>query len=111
MTIYDVREISPQEQTALDDFERLIHARYPDATFDVSVGGEPDGVYLTVTVDLEDSGEVIDHILDRLLEVHIDEGLPVYVVTARPVQSPAAARPKAPSTVFESPAPRAGPSN
>ncbi len=87
MTIYDVREISPQEQNARDDFERLIRARYPDATFDVSVGGEPDGVYLTVTVDLDIAGEVIDHILDRLLEVQIDEGLPVYVVTARPARS------------------------
>ena len=77
----------PRVQVALADFERLIRERYPEATFDVKWGGEPDGVYLFVEVDLEDTHEVLDAIMDRLLEVQNDEYLPVYVIPVRPAWS------------------------
>jgi len=77
----------PRVQAALADFEQQIRNRYPDATFDVTYGGEPDGVYLTATVDLEDTLEVLDVIMDRLLEVQVDECLPVYVIPVRPAGS------------------------
>ena len=74
-------------QEVLKEFKELISAKYPEATFDVEVGGEPDGVYLIPTVDLENSLEVLDVIMDRLLEVQIEERLPVYVVPQRPIGS------------------------
>ena len=74
----------PRVQAALADFERLIRDRYPEATFEVTHGGEPDGIYLTATVDLEDTLDVLDAIMDRLLEVQVDEYLPVYVIPVRP---------------------------
>lgn len=74
----------PRVQVALADFEQGIRERYPEATFEVTVGGEPDGVYLTATVDLEDTSEVLGVIMDRLLEVQVDEYLPVYVIAVRP---------------------------
>ena len=46
-------------QVILDELQQLIRERYPDATFAVEVGGEPDGVYLMTTVDLEDAEESI----------------------------------------------------
>ena len=42
-------------------------------------------MYLKATVDLEDVDEVIDVYRDRLLELQIDEGLPVYVIPLQPV--------------------------
>jgi hypothetical protein len=80
----------PRVQAALADFERLIHDRYPEATFEVTYGGEPDGVYLMVTVDLEDTEEILDLIMDRMLEVQVDEYLPVYVIPVRSMSSPPA---------------------
>lgn len=77
----------PRVQAALADFEQQIRNRYPDATFDVTYGGEPDGVYLTATVDREDTLEVLEVIMDRLLEVQVDEYLPVYVIPVRPAGS------------------------
>ena len=77
----------PRVQVALADFERQIRERYPDATFEVSWGGEPDGVYLTATVDVEDTFEVLDVIKDRLYHVQVDEYLPVYVIPIRPAGS------------------------
>lgn len=74
----------PRVQVALADFERQIREQYPDATFDVTFGGEPDGIYLTATVDVEDTFEVLDVIRDRLYQVQVDEYLPVYVIPVRP---------------------------
>lgn len=71
---------------ALDDFQRAILARYPEATFQVSFGGEPEGVYLEPIVDA-DLFEVLDVIRDRLLEAQDEEGLPVYVVPLQPMTS------------------------
>lgn len=74
-------------QEVLEELKTLISAEYPEATFAVEVGGEPDGVYLIPTVDLENSLEVLDVIMDRLLEVQVEERLPVYVVPQRPIGS------------------------
>jgi len=80
-------------------FERRIRERYPDATFAVSMGDDPDGIYLMATVDLEDTGEVLDAIMDRLLEVQIDEALPVYVIPIRPLAPIGVATPLASTDV------------
>lgn len=84
MMVGQVRRISRQEREAVKDFKRRLLDRYPDATFEVKVGGEPDGVYLMATIDHENSFEVLDHIMDRILEVQVEEGLPVYVIPLRP---------------------------
>ena len=72
-------------QEVLEEFKELISREYPEATFDIEVGGEPDGVYLIVIVDLEDTEEVLNVVMDRMLEVQIEERLPVYVLPLRPV--------------------------
>ena len=87
MSIYTAWDLVTRIQGVLEEFQRLIAERYPEATFAVEVGGEPDGVYLMVTVDLEDTEEVLDVIIERLLEVQIDELLPVYVIPIRPEDS------------------------
>lgn len=71
-------------QDVLAEFQQLISERYPEATFAVEVGGDPDGVYLMATVDLDNTLEVLEVVMDRLLEVQIDEELPVYVIPIRP---------------------------
>src|SRR5712691_3264729 len=45
-----------------------------------------EGVYLVTTVDIADTDEVIDVIGDRLVELQVDEGLPIYVTPLRPIQ-------------------------
>ena len=70
-------------QAAVAEMQELIRARYPDATFAAGYGGDPDGVYLTVTVDLDDTDEVVDVYVDRLLDLQIEEGLPLHVIPVR----------------------------
>ncbi len=75
----------PKIQAAVAELTELVRGRYPDATFEVTEEEDPEGTYLTATVDVADTDEVIDLVIDRLLELEIDEGLPVYFVPVRPL--------------------------
>jgi len=78
----------PRIPARVAEFQDLILARFPDATFEVRRGSEPPGFYVWTTVDLEDTTEVLDAIMDRLLEVQVEEYLPVYVIPVRPLAPP-----------------------
>lgn len=71
---------------AMAELRGMILSRYPEASFDVAPRTDPDGLYVTVTVDVEDTDEVFDLIVGRLLDMQVDEGLPVYVLPVRPVE-------------------------
>jgi hypothetical protein len=71
-------------QTALRELQDLIAAHYPTASFDVFYRDDPEGMRLRATVDVEDLDEVMDVVMDKLYEVQVEHGLPVYVVTAQP---------------------------
>ena len=57
--------------------------RDPETAFTVAVGEDPEGVHLTATVDLDHPDEVMDLVVNRLLELQIDEALPVYLIPIR----------------------------
>jgi hypothetical protein len=84
MTLEHMDPTNPRLVAALVELQALITARYPSAVFSVARGGDPDGVYLTATVDVEDIDEVVDALIDRMATMQIEEGLPVYVPPARP---------------------------
>jgi hypothetical protein len=76
--------LNPRLQQAVDELTQTIRQRYPDASFRLARGiDEPDQVHLWTTVDLDDPDEVLDLVLDRLLELEIDEGIPLYVIPIR----------------------------
>jgi len=81
---------NPRVAAALSELKGLIAGRYPEARFAVFEGADPEGVYLKATVDLKDSSEALAPVLDRLYELEVDEGLPIYVVTAQPAERIAA---------------------
>ena len=82
--------ITARIQEAIDELQGLIAARYPAATFEIGEGEDPDGVYLTATVDIEDMSEVVDVFLDRMVDLQVEEGLPLFVVAVRPASRNAA---------------------
>jgi H2-forming N5,N10-methylenetetrahydromethanopterin dehydrogenase-like enzyme len=77
--------LSPRLQSVVEELQGLIRRVDPTATFQVVPGDDPTGTYVIATVDVEDTETVIDVYIDRLLELQIDEGLPVYVVPLRPL--------------------------
>lgn len=81
---------APRIQEAIAELQGLILGRYPEATFSLDHGTDPDGVYLTATVDVEDRNDVIDTYIDRLVDLHVEEELPLHVVPVRPPERIAA---------------------
>jgi len=90
MSTERVSEPDPRIQQALTELQDMIAARWPAASFAVSRGDDPEGLYLDATVDLDDPDEVMDLVVDRLLELQVDERLPVHVVPLRTPERAAA---------------------
>jgi hypothetical protein len=78
--------LAPRMEEAVHELKELITARFPQAAFVVEEGFDPEGIYLVTTVDIADTDEVIAVVGDRLVELQVDEGLPVYVTPLRPIE-------------------------
>jgi hypothetical protein len=78
--------LTPAMQKAINELKEVISKRFPKASFVVEEGFDPKGIYLVTTVDIADTDEVVDVIGDRLVELQVDEGLPLYVTVLRPIQ-------------------------
>jgi hypothetical protein len=78
--------LDPQISSALDELRSLIRGRYPEAEFEVIRDvDDPVAFHLTTIVDVEDPDEVLDVVIERLLELQIEEGLPVHVIPLQPL--------------------------
>jgi hypothetical protein len=79
-----VEKVDPRMQAAIDELEQMVLARYPSTTFEV--GGDPEGgdaVFVRAVVDVDDPDEVTAIVIDRMVDLLVDEGLPVYIVAVR----------------------------
>jgi hypothetical protein len=77
---------SVELQLALAELTKSILEKFPDATFEIGEGQDPEGVYLIPTVDVDDTEEVFDLVVERLLHLQIERGLPIYVFPIRPLK-------------------------
>jgi hypothetical protein len=74
----------PRVLAAVNELEELVRSRYPDASFSVGRGqDDPEAIHVYATVDLEDTEPVVDLVIERELELLLDEGLPVQVIPLR----------------------------
>jgi hypothetical protein len=74
----------PRARAALDELRELIAARYPTASFEVSRG--PDDrrqILLRTVVDVDDPDEVLDLVGERLLQLQVEEQIPLHVIPVR----------------------------
>jgi len=85
MSVEQVRDDDPRLQVAAAELRATIAARYPEATFEITRGYDPPGLYLIPTVDVDDTEEVAEVVADRLLALQVDEALPLYVFPVRPL--------------------------
>lgn len=76
----------PRIDPAITELKEKIRQRYPNAHFEVFEGEDPAGTYLRAIVDVDDTGDVIDVVLDRLLDLQVEEQLSLYLVASRPVE-------------------------
>ena len=73
---------SKRIRAALAEMREMIKAAYPTTTFQTYRGEDPDGVYLQAIVDVDDTNDVMDVYIDRLVDIQVEERLPVYVIPA-----------------------------
>jgi hypothetical protein len=81
-------QITPESARAqaLAELQGMIRARYPSTEFRVRPGvDDPETTYLVATVDVDDPDEVLDLVLDRLMRLQVDDGLPICLL---PVHTP-----------------------
>jgi hypothetical protein len=79
-----IEKMSPRMQQALKELQRIIAQHYPTATFAISRGeDDPEAVHLTTTVDLDDPDEVMDMVISRVMELQVEEQLPVHLIPVR----------------------------
>lgn len=83
MTITHPPERHPGMQAAIAEMQTLIREHHPTATFRVSRGEAPGSVFLTATVDVDDTDDVFDLVVDRLLDLQVEEGVPLQVIPVR----------------------------
>ncbi len=69
-------------QQGIAELQGMIRKHFDEAEFTVFRGDDPEGVYVRVTVDVEDTDEVVNIFLERLLELQVEEELPLYVIPA-----------------------------
>jgi hypothetical protein len=80
-----IDENDPRALAALAELQEIIQAVYPTACFKAARGDDPVGLYLHAIVDVEEIDVATAVFLDRLLDMQIEEGLPIYVIPLEPV--------------------------
>ncbi|SRR6266540_603419 len=79
-----LESLDPRVQRAVEELEGTIAKHHPTSTFEVSRGhDEPDNVHLTAIVDVEDTDQVLDLVIDRVVELQVEERIPVHVIPIR----------------------------
>jgi hypothetical protein len=80
-------ELELRITSALNELRTLITTHYPEAQFEVlRDGDDPAAIHLASTVDIAEPDDVIDVVIDRLLELQVEEGLPIHVIPLRPLE-------------------------
>jgi hypothetical protein len=76
--------LDARTENAVKELKGIISQKYPGASFELSRAEDaPDLIHLNTTVDLEDAGEVLDLVIDRVVELQADEGIPLHVIPIR----------------------------
>lgn len=68
---------------AVDELPSVISAAFPVVKYERYVWNDPEGLYLRTVVDLDDTDEVTDHVIDRLVRMYFDEELPIHLIPVR----------------------------
>jgi len=83
--------VDPRLQAALDELRAIIRRHYPAVRFRLTRGlDDPTIVELVAIIDIDDPDRVLDVVIDRQMQLQIEEGLLIFVVTERPPERVAA---------------------
>src|SRR5215211_7860425 len=76
--------LEPKMRAAVDELQALIRQHHPEAQFRVS--RDPDGseaIHLIAVLDVEDTDLAADDFIDRMMQIQIEDALPLFVIPVR----------------------------
>jgi hypothetical protein len=81
MKIEQTIALEPKVQAAVDELQALIRQQHPDVEFRVT--RDPEAVHLIAVLDVDDTDLAADDFLDRMMQLQIDDELPLFVIPIR----------------------------
>jgi hypothetical protein len=72
--------ITPRMEEAIAEMKERITRRYPTTTFEMYQGEDPVGIYLIAIIDDDDVEVAKDLYLSRMVDLQVEEGLPLFVI-------------------------------
>ena len=82
--MYECRvPITPRMEEVIDEMKERILSRFPSTTFEMYQGEDPVGIYLVAIVDTDDLEEVNQLFSSRIVDIQVDEGIALFVITER----------------------------
>ena len=75
-----VKPWNEEIQHAITEAEARIRAVYPEATFRLVEGEDPNGLYLDAYTDAEDAFAVLDLVSDWLVDLSVNAGVHLHVI-------------------------------
>ncbi len=77
-------DVDADAMVFVDELKRLILELHPEARFDLGPGGaDPTMIFLRAYVDLAEPFDILDEIGDRVVDIQVDEGIPLHVLPMR----------------------------
>lgn len=82
-----VDELDERMRQAIDELQAAIAARYPTTIFElVRSPDDPASLHLLAFADVDDPDEVGDLVVERVVALQVEEGIPLHVI---PLRTPA----------------------
>jgi hypothetical protein len=79
-----LQELEPDRRQAVQELMSMIAARFNQAEFLIEPGiDDSQATHITAVVDIDDPDEVMDLVIDRLIELQVDAGLPISIIPIR----------------------------
>lgn len=79
-----IADLDERTRQAIAELQGVIAARYPTTTFELArAADDPRGIHLLAIADVDDPDEVGDLVIDRVVALQVDEGIPLHVIPLR----------------------------
>jgi hypothetical protein len=77
-------DLDERSQQAIEELEQTIAAKFPSTTFVLARSPEDlASIHLLAIVDVDDPDEVGDLVVERVVALNVDEGIPLHVIPLR----------------------------
>ena len=88
-----ITDLDERTRQAIAELEGAITTRYPTTIFELERSPEdPGSIHLLAVADVDDPDEVGDLVVERVVALQADEGIPLHVIPLRTPEREQAAR-------------------